>query len=435
MGNLEGVLEALHARGVLAASFWNWLDIPGLTKAPVIDSWYPGDVFMWWWRASRVLADKNFLGQDMIVQPINEFPFFSFLLGDNHPHVLALPFVLLAIALAFNLLLYQVHAGQAQGSRLTCQSPSPGQVVEPPPMPWITTGPVQFSAIILGAWDFKYLGPAHLLVWSSWRARWVPTGRRPPRPVWIFRRAVVLGLGLGILSGLLYIFFYLSFSSQAAGILPYVFPPTRLPQYLVMFGTFVFLVACFLLIYLRKQSGEGAGVYKSALNWWWRILLICIGLYLMIMLMVALVLLLQQLVPGSTLISSIQANLGGLDLGGAFSASASSRLRDPWLLLLVSALLAMVVANLGGLLSRKALPGGGFTNASPFSSDVFALLLIFTGFALSLVVEFIYLAASAYEHRVQVYYQAWVCWAVPCVWCLDATVWRDRLACCSAMPW
>ena len=45
----------------------------------------------------------------MGVQPIDEFPFFSFLLGDNHPHVLALPFVLLAIGLAFNLLLRQMN--------------------------------------------------------------------------------------------------------------------------------------------------------------------------------------------------------------------------------------------------------------------------------------------------------------------------------------
>ncbi|MGF2075637.1 DUF2298 domain-containing protein, partial [Enterococcus casseliflavus] len=38
------------------------------------------------------------------LQPISEFPMFSFVLGDMHPHVLALPFVILALALAFNLL-------------------------------------------------------------------------------------------------------------------------------------------------------------------------------------------------------------------------------------------------------------------------------------------------------------------------------------------
>ena len=33
---------------------------------------------------------------------ITEFPFFSFYLGDLHPHVLALPFVLLCLAIAFD---------------------------------------------------------------------------------------------------------------------------------------------------------------------------------------------------------------------------------------------------------------------------------------------------------------------------------------------
>src|SRR4030042_1976862 len=87
LGNLEGGLESLHASGVLPERFWPWIDIPGLAQPPVINSWYPGEVFMWWWRASRVLADKDFAGLDIVVQPIDEFPFFSFLLGDHHPHV------------------------------------------------------------------------------------------------------------------------------------------------------------------------------------------------------------------------------------------------------------------------------------------------------------------------------------------------------------
>jgi hypothetical protein len=44
-----------------------------------------------WWTPSRVIPDT-----------INEFPFFSFLLGDMHPHMLAIPFVVTALALALN---------------------------------------------------------------------------------------------------------------------------------------------------------------------------------------------------------------------------------------------------------------------------------------------------------------------------------------------
>ena len=64
-------------------------------------AWIP-DRFIWWWRGSRVLTDYTLTGQEQEV--IDEFPFFSFLLGDVHPHVLALPFVLLVVALALNLL-------------------------------------------------------------------------------------------------------------------------------------------------------------------------------------------------------------------------------------------------------------------------------------------------------------------------------------------
>ncbi|MEJ7712105.1 MAG: DUF2298 domain-containing protein [Pyrinomonadaceae bacterium] len=51
-----------------------------------------------YFQASRVIAVPP---QDKL---INEFPAFSFFLSDLHPHVMSLPFVLLALALAFNLM-------------------------------------------------------------------------------------------------------------------------------------------------------------------------------------------------------------------------------------------------------------------------------------------------------------------------------------------
>ena len=102
MGNLIGVFEVLHKRGLLPPGFWTWLDIRDLKVPPVGtgDSWIP-DRFIWWWRGSRVLTDYNLAGNEQEV--IDEFPFFSFLLGDVHPHVLALPFVLVVTALALNI--------------------------------------------------------------------------------------------------------------------------------------------------------------------------------------------------------------------------------------------------------------------------------------------------------------------------------------------
>lgn len=62
------------------------------------------------WRASRVIEDVG--GGN--TNPITEFPAFSFVLGDLHPHVMALPFTLLALALAWTLLtLGRLREGQS----------------------------------------------------------------------------------------------------------------------------------------------------------------------------------------------------------------------------------------------------------------------------------------------------------------------------------
>ena len=107
MGNLEGALEFAHANGIgvtvdepgnVTGPFWEWIDIKNLTQSGSIsETWYPTDGW-WWWRASRLIHDKGLTGSDMEV--IDEFPAFSFLLGDMHPHVLAYPFVFLVIGLA-----------------------------------------------------------------------------------------------------------------------------------------------------------------------------------------------------------------------------------------------------------------------------------------------------------------------------------------------
>jgi YYY domain-containing protein len=60
----------------------------------------PARTFNWWW-PSRVVWDEVAASPGVVERHYNitEFPFFSFYLGDLHPHVLALPFDLLALAL------------------------------------------------------------------------------------------------------------------------------------------------------------------------------------------------------------------------------------------------------------------------------------------------------------------------------------------------
>ncbi len=85
--NLEGTLEMVRAAGLGGEGFWRWVGVDGLIAPEAASaSWVP-EGFWWWFRASRVFA-------------ITEFPMFSFVLGDMHPHVMSLPFVLLVVGLA-----------------------------------------------------------------------------------------------------------------------------------------------------------------------------------------------------------------------------------------------------------------------------------------------------------------------------------------------
>ncbi len=96
MGNLEGVLEWLAAHNFGSDGFWSWAGIDQADPVVAYSSghWFP-DKFWFWWRATRIL--DNGVG-------IHEFPFFSFLLGDLHPHVMSIPFVLLAVGAAVSLM-------------------------------------------------------------------------------------------------------------------------------------------------------------------------------------------------------------------------------------------------------------------------------------------------------------------------------------------
>jgi uncharacterized membrane protein len=68
----------------------------GIKDLSAYDStqWFP-DQFWFWWKSTRILDAGA---------GIHEFPFFSFLLGDLHPHVMSIPFVLLAAGVALSLL-------------------------------------------------------------------------------------------------------------------------------------------------------------------------------------------------------------------------------------------------------------------------------------------------------------------------------------------
>ena len=411
LGNLEGFLELLYARGAVSLAFWKWIDVPGLLENPVTGSWFPGGSNgWWWWRASRVIQDRDLLYQPLGLSPINEFPFFSFLLGDNHPHVLALPFVLLAIGLGLNLLVGTL----ARNKTLSEDHPSP---------PWwhVIANSMHgswplfiFYSLSLGAlgflntWDMPiYVGIVTLTYGIACYAQSKTVNRE------LMLKVLALGGSLLVASIGLYIPFYVSFHSQAGGILPYVFPPTRLPQYLVMFGTYIFLISAVLIAYILwiKRHKFQTHLFRSLLKSWGIVIGVCLILIAVLISAGYLSLSASRLVNNGQLDPSLQNALGGSDLAQVLQSFVYSRLTDPWLFLLATLLIAFALTNLA--ISAKTYRGDSSVDeiSQPLPADWFVFLMIFTGLALTFFVEIAYLRDSFMARMNTVfkfYFQGWV---------------------------
>ena len=98
LGNLAWVFVFASSYGIGGRTFYDWIDIQGLGPDVKRHLWYPS-TFFGFFNASRIYP----LSTSDDARVITEFPMFSFILGDLHPHVMALPFVLLAVAAAFTL--------------------------------------------------------------------------------------------------------------------------------------------------------------------------------------------------------------------------------------------------------------------------------------------------------------------------------------------
>jgi YYY domain-containing protein len=411
MGNLEGFLEALHAKGLLSQGFWTWLNIPDLAQIPVNGTFYPGTTEgWWWWRASRVLFDDPINPHP--TNSITEFPFFSFLLGDNHPHVLALPFVLLIIGLALNLIrkqFFENEAGEEPASPSDWWNPISG-VFHNDFLLFIFYSLCVGSLGFLNTWDMPiYIG---VIAVAYGAGSYV---LRRKLDLELVLRAIALAASLLFASLLLYILFYLSFGSQAGGILPYVFPPTRLPQYLVMFGIYIFIVAWFLIASVKQRASQNpdkGSIRRILVAWGW-VILATFGAYALLLAVFGISQAGRQLIQRVLNDPTIQASLGSLGIGEALRAVILYRLADPWLFLLLSALLAITIVGV------KLLKDQGFSEpedlkspaAPPAVSDLFVSVLIFVGLALTFSVEFFYLRDSFGVRMNTVfkfYYQGWV---------------------------
>ncbi|MFH1905817.1 MAG: DUF2298 domain-containing protein, partial [Chloroflexota bacterium] len=367
-----------------------------------------------WWRASRVVQDYDLAGNWREI--IDEFPFFSYLLGDLHPHVLAMPFGLLATAVALNLFL-----GGFRGETSLFGM----RVIRVP----VNRIGFFFSAVVLGGlaflntWDFPiYLA---LVCGALACTRSLSVLARARDEGWRLQRLeefLAFALPLGILALMLYLPFYFGFSSQAGGVLPNLVSPTRGAHLWVMFGPLLLPIFALLFYFWRGE--------KHSANWVLGIGL-ALGLIFFLWLFSWAMGWFAELRLPEFAASFLQSQ-GATDALGFFASANLKRLSSAGGLLTLLALLALTLALLLGEKVEK-LQVEGSVNPQPSTFDLrpstfdlqpssfilhpssFVLLLILIGALLVLAPEFIYLR-DQFGWRMNTifkfYYQAWLMWSL-----------------------
>ncbi|HXF61022.1 MAG TPA: DUF2298 domain-containing protein [Caldilineaceae bacterium] len=454
IGNLQVVLEWLYANGYPVAGLARWIDVHNFPeRAAQTHQWFISYDW-WWWRSSRVIEDLNLLGEH--VEVIDEFPMFSYLLGDNHPHVLAMPVVLLVVTLAMALLFGSRI--ENRNEKIENSSPAPALLHFPPstsyflnrkrdhypattpylPLPiaqlgWpgllvysVTAG----SLLFLNTWDYP---PYWLLLVACcgvavWFAKG-PEGCRvsakagetghttQPRGSW-WHMPTFFGGALALMTVAVYLPYFLTAQSQASGFLPNLFNPTRLPQFLLMFGAFLPGLAALVLL---AWPTEG-------LNWRWLGTVTAVVLGVPIGLLAASTVVATTTGWGQSWLASIALPEGA---DGHLQFIVERWARQFWTFALLGTGLSVAATVALQRLAAGRRPetagaqnpaGGAIPSASTRSTaasrqpaPLFALLLAILGLALVYAPEFIFLRdnfGTRMNTVFKFYYQGWLLMAL-----------------------
>ncbi|BCX03006.1 MAG: hypothetical protein KatS3mg053_0944 [Candidatus Roseilinea sp.] len=417
MGNLGGLMGALKCSNALPQSFWEWLDVRDTaTQTYACNGLAPSEFYGWWWDWSRVVKDTTPTGQYQ--ETITEIPIFSFVLGDNHPHVMALPLTLLALTLALYVFLGRNDAPsvkrktqngehEAQDAERKTQDVkhktqdairhlSVSRMACSVVLPAIIFGGLAF----MNTWDFPIYGA--IFIAASLIGRWL---RREPLLPALLRGAGVMALGY-----LLYLPWHVTFASQARGIGVNLFNGTRFVHFFLIYAPFLIagagfigLVANTLRLPARVIVGRSAGLTAT---------IILAGLVV-------------ALAAG---LASPEGRALAQELGAAGDVMGMSReqvtqrllqrVTNPWTALVLGggiAACAAIILSHGSQGGPKSAsqPQDALTAPTPLAP--FILLLFGAGALLTLSVEFVFLRdlfGTRMNTVFKFYYQAWTLWSV-----------------------
>lgn len=361
--------------------------------------------YWWWFDAARTISDQNLLDpneysrSDLHVEAIAEFPQFSFLLADSHPHLMTLPFVLLAIGIALNVLLIG-------------QNPDTLRVL--------------FYGICVGALVFLNTWDAPIYIAAVVGAdvlRRLIRHRRLLLDDWI--QVGLLGLAMVVIMIVAYLPFLVGFRSQLGGILPNLIYPTHSPQFFLMFGPFILLIPFFLAVetwQARKHHrmnwslGGQIAVFILALLFGMLILFTAFGL-----------------LNDSVRVSALRYIDDNGGLGAILPELVSRRLASvPMLVMLLLGFWLVI----GRLFPRQLKSEQSDDGVSYAPATGFALMLIGVGLSLTFIPEFVYLRdnfGTRMNTVFKFYYQAWIVVSIGTAYGLYV-VFADRQARPVAFP-
>ena len=394
---LTGVFWRTNEDGQLSSPIWAWLDMGSFSQPPPAES-FP---HWWWWQASRVVQDFDFNWANK-GDVIDEFPFFSFLLADLHPHVLAMPFAFLLFGLIFNFFISD----------------------EQKSLPWpnLRISPLNFafSAVLIGSlgflntWDL----PFYIALFAAAYALRSSFTIQRSSLIILFKNFFTFAFALGIASILLYLPFYLSFSSQAGGMLPNLIYVTRGIYLWVMFVPFLLPLLVFSVYLWRKQRNHS--LLKTALLTTAGLILLLLLLSWLVAGIIAALHLFSTINPEAA--SATQLFLGSLAAPGwvaAIEEGLRRRLVAPGTWLTLGALLTFVLASLW--------PRRLDENFRPIAPvHTFVLLLTLVAALLVLGPEFLFLR-DMFGYRINTifkfYFLAWLMWGIAAAYA-TAILWQ-----------
>jgi YYY domain-containing protein len=390
VSNLEGFFESLHRRGIgwtfhsdgtATSSFWSWLNLQVLTDPPAQPLKWAPDQFFWWWRASRVLQDYDL--NNARLEVIDEFPFFSYLLGDLHPHVLAMPFDLLAIAVALNIFFggwrgrINLFFGELKISKTG----------------FFVIALVLGGLAFLNTWDILFA--AALIVFSYGLTQVREAG-------WDWERLadiLLLGIPVAVTAFLIYLPFYLGFDSQAGGVVPNFMFVTRGAHLWVMWGTLFIPLFAYLIYSWRSKAPVDwrAGLFTT------------LGI-LIVLLLAMLVISLFALKFKPDLVNLILQSQTR-NISAFITDSLARRLTYIGSLITLLTLLIPSFACLFGAVRFSRKDEVDEPLASHSQPSIFVFLLLSMGILLILGPDFLYLRDN-FGYRINTvfkfYYEAWI---------------------------